>query len=935
MARFLRQHEAINDKQLRTTVKLLGTLLGNVIKTHAGKEVYNAVEKLRKGFIGLRENENSVKHDQLIKYIGKLNRNTLTDVIRSYSKYFALVNVTEEAFQHISRERHLKSGYESWDGSFDSTLREFIDQKINGQDLQELLRHLKYIPVFTAHPTEAKRRSEMHLMRRIFSMILELQQYKGQSIKKEELLEKLESEILILWKTDEVRLKKPTVIDEVENGLYYFRTSLFKAIPQIYRDLEKAIYRKYQDDPINNEIEVPSFIRFGSWIGGDRDGNPFVTPEVTCQAVYMHAETVITEYIELTKELSKYLTHSIQHTDLSKAFLESLAMDDKYSKDAHYNSTQDFIKEPYRRKLKFMEFRLNQSLKTIRDYKNKSGYKEREHAYKNEQELLKDLYLIRDSLAHDKDEKLIDFGLKDLIRLVETFGFFLVNLDIREESTKHSNAIHEIINLLTNKDYLSLDENNRMIILESIIRSDFKIDSIYKKLSKETKTVVDVFLTMVKLRKEISEEAFGHYIISMTHEASHILEVLAIAKLTGMVAKNVKKGWVSSVKISPLFETIDDLSRISPILEKLLDNDLYKEILKNIKNRQEIMLGYSDSCKDGGILSSSWSLYKAQKEITEISKKYSIECRMFHGRGGTVGRGGGPTHNAIIAQPDGTVNGMIKITEQGEVLSYKYASYETAVYELEMAIGGLMKASQHIVSEESKADNVIEKSMELMSQKGEEHYRELTDNTPGLIDYFYEATPVQELGQLNIGSRPSHRNTGDRSKQSIRAIPWVFGWSLSRHTLPAWYGLGSAIKQVLDDDEKNLSLLQNMYKKWPYFNVLLDNIRMALAKADLNIAKDYSELAEDQKSAKIIIDKIQREYHLTKKLLLKITNTSELLSALSPISLSIHRRMPYLDPLNYIQVKLLKECRKNNNQDLFDPLLRSIHAIAKGMKNTG
>ena len=935
MARFLRQHEAINDKQLRTTVKLLGTLLGNVIKTHAGKEVYNAVEKLRKGFIGLRENENSVKHDQLIKYIGKLNRNTLTDVIRSYSKYFALVNVTEEAFQHISRERHLKSGYESWDGSFDSTLREFIDQKINGQDLQELLRHLKYIPVFTAHPTEAKRRSEMHLMRRIFSMILELQQYKGQSIKKEELLEKLESEILILWKTDEVRLKKPTVIDEVENGLYYFRTSLFKAIPQIYRDLEKAIYRKYQDDPINNEIEVPSFIRFGSWIGGDRDGNPFVTPEVTCQAVYMHAETVITEYIELTKELSKYLTHSIQHTDLSKAFLESLAMDDKYSKDAHYNSTQDFIKEPYRRKLKFMEFRLNQSLKTIRDYKNKSGYKEREHAYKNEQELLKDLYLIRDSLAHDKDEKLIDFGLKDLIRLVETFGFFLVNLDIREESTKHSNAIHEIINLLTNKDYLSLDENNRMVILESIIRSDFKIDSIYKKLSKETKTVVDVFLTMVKLRKEISEEAFGHYIISMTHEASHILEVLAIAKLTGMVAKNDKKGWVSSVKISPLFETIDDLSRISPILEKLLDNDLYKEILKNTKNRQEIMLGYSDSCKDGGILSSSWSLYKAQKEITEISKKYSIECRMFHGRGGTVGRGGGPTHNAIIAQPDGTVNGMIKITEQGEVLSYKYASYETAVYELEMAIGGLMKASQHIVSEESKADNVIEKSMELMSQKGEEHYRELTDNTPGLIDYFYEATPVQELGQLNIGSRPSHRNTGDRSKQSIRAIPWVFGWSLSRHTLPAWYGLGSAIKQVLDDDEKNLSLLQNMYKKWPYFNVLLDNIRMALAKADLNIAKDYSELAEDQKSAKIIIDKIQREYHLTKKLLLKITNTSELLSALSPISLSIHRRITYLDPLNYIQVKLLKECRKNNNQDLFDPLLRSIHAIAKGMKNTG
>ena len=935
MARFLRQHEAITDRQLRTTVKLLGTLLGRVIKTQAGKKVYNAVEKLRKGFIGLRDNDNTSKHDQLIRYISKLDRKTLTDVIRSYSKYFALANVTEEAFQHIYRERRLKSGYDSWDGSFDSTLRDFISQNINKGDLQELLNHLKYIPVFTAHPTEAKRRSEMHLMRRIFSMILELQQYKGQSIKKEELLEKLESEILILWKTDEVRLKKPTVIDEVENGLYYFRTSLFKAIPQIYRDLEKAVSRTYDNSPNEKMIDVPSFIRFGSWIGGDRDGNPFVTSDVTSQAVYMHAETAIIEYIERTKELSKYLTHSIQHTNLSQEFLDSLTLDNKYAEDAFHGNSQDFIKEPYRRKLKFMEFRLTESLKIVKDYKNKKELKKRIHAYNNEQQLLKDLYLIRDSLTYDNDEKLIDFGLKDLIRLVETFGFFLVNLDIREESTKHSNAINEIMSKLTNQEYLSLDEGKRVISLESLIESDFQIDSIYEKLSEETKKVVDVFLTMVKLREQISEEAFGHYIISMTHEASHVLEVLAIAKLSGMVKKDTEKGWVSSIKVSPLFETIDDLSRISHILENLLDNKLYSQILKNSENQQEIMLGYSDSCKDGGILSSSWSLYKAQKEITEISNKYSIECRMFHGRGGTVGRGGGPTHNAIVAQPAGTVNGMIKITEQGEVLSHKYASYETAVYELEMAIGGLMKASQHLVSDNLKTDVVIEKNMELMSQKGEEHYRELTDNTQGLIDYFYEATPVQELGQLNIGSRPSHRNTSDRSKNSIRAIPWVFGWSLSRHTLPAWYGLGSAIEKILADDKKNLTLLQNMYKKWPYFNVLLDNIRMALAKADLNIARDYSELAEDQKSARIIIAKIEEEYVRTKELLLKITDTNELLSSTSHVSLSIHRRMPYLDPLNYIQVRLLKECRKNNNEDLFDPLLRTIHAIAKGMKNTG
>ena len=935
MAKFLRQHEAITDRQLRTTIKLLGTLLGRVIKTQAGKQVYNAVEKLRKGFIGLRENKNTSKHDQLIRYIGKLNKNTLTDVIRSYSKYFALANVAEEAFQHINRERRLKSGYDSWEGSFDSTLKDFVNQKINKGDLQKLLDHLKYIPVFTAHPTEAKRRSEMHLMRRIFSMILELQQYKGQSIKKEELLEKLESEILILWKTDEVRLKKPTVIDEVENGLYYFRTSLFKAVPQIYGDLEKAVSRKYKDNPDMKKIVVPSFIRFGSWIGGDRDGNPFVTSDVTCQAVYMHAETIITEYIERTKELSKYLTHSIQHTDLSKDFLDSLSKDDELSEEVFNDNAQDFIKEPYRRKLKFIEFRLTESLKIIRDYKNKNPEQKRVHAYQSEHEFLNDLYLIRDSLIYDKDEKLVGFQLKDLIRLVETFGFFLVNLDIREESTKHSNAIHEIIGVLTKEDYLSLNENKRINCLESLIKSDSDIDSIYMTLSDDTKKVVDVFLTMVKLRKQISEEAFGHYIISMTHEASHVLEVLALAKLSGMIKKDKDKGWTSDIKVSPLFETIDDLSRINDILESLLNNPLYAEILTNSNNRQEIMLGYSDSCKDGGILSSSWSLYKAQKEIIQIANKYSIECRMFHGRGGTVGRGGGPTHNAIVAQPAGTVNGMIKITEQGEVLSYKYASYETAVYELETAIGGLMKASQHLVTKDLKTDNVIEKNMELMSKKGEEHYRQLTDKTPGLIDYFYEATPVQELAQLNIGSRPSHRNTTDRSKQSIRAIPWVFGWSLSRHTLPAWYGLGSALQKILNSDEKNLNLLKNMYKKWPYFRVLLANIRMALAKADLNIARDYSELVKDQKSAKFIISQIEDEYNLTKKLLLKITETDDLLLSGSSVSLSIHRRMPYLDPLNYIQVKLLKECRKNDNEDLFDPLLRTIHAIAKGMKNTG
>tara|TARA_Y100000741_G_scaffold101476_1_gene75495 strand:- start:84 stop:1127 length:1044 start_codon:yes stop_codon:yes gene_type:complete len=347
------------------------------------------------------------------------------------------------------------------------------------------------------------------------------------------------------------------------------------------------------------------------------------------------------------------------------------------------------------------------------------------------------------------------------------------------------------------------------------------------------------------------------------------------------------------------------------------------------------MLGYSDSCKDGGILASSFGLYEAQQEIIEISNKYGVECKIFHGRGGTVGRGGGPTHNSILAQPAKTVNGKIKITEQGEVLSYKYAQYETACYELEMAIGGLIKASQHIVVEQKSDTSDFEKVMKDMTKKGEDAYRDLTDKTPGLTDYFYEATPVQELGELNIGSRPSHRAIGERSRYSIRAIPWVFGWSLSRHTLPAWYGLGSAMNKIYK--ENGIEVLQKMYKEWPFFRMMIDNIGQAIAKADLAIAKDYATLAKDQKASNNIIKKIEDEYNLTEQLMLQITKSERLLEDNKKLALSLYRRKPYMDPLNYIQVMLLRKHRNatSHEESIFNPLLRTIHAIAAGLRNTG
>ena len=933
MSEFLKTFDKLNDAQLRSSVKLLGKLLGNIIKSHAGDKVYIAVEKLRKGFINLRKDNNQIKHDQLIRYIGKLDPITLKNVIRSFSKYFALVNVAEEAYQHINRTDRLKSGFDSWEGSFDQTLRECKASDMDDTQLESLINSLRYIPVFTAHPTEAKRRSKLEAMRRIFNTILELQSYKGQSIKREELIDELQAEILILWRTDEVRLRKPTVLDEVENGLYYFRTSLFRAIPEVYRDLEKAIKRVYHTD----NIKVPSFIRFGSWIGGDRDGNPFVTPDITREAVYMHAETALHEYMRRAQKLSTLLTHSSGLTTPSDEFLSSSKDDDKYFQGAFEDTTQDFAKEPYRRKLKIIRYRLKERLNVIKQLKNKNNIKS-PHAYNSEKELLNDLYLIKDSLISDNDNILNDFGLNDFIRLVETFGFYLVNLDIREESTNHTNAISEILKNHGNKEYDQLNESSRISSLENVIKSDLTLDDIYTSLSDETKKVLDVFTVMKELRNEVSEHAFGNYVISMTHHASHVFEVLALAKLCGLIS--FKDGKLSSsIQVTPLFETIDDLTRIEEILEDLFSNDTYKNLIGSYKNSklQEVMLGYSDSCKDGGILSSSWSLYKAQQQVLDISKKYQIECRLFHGRGGTVGRGGGPTHNAILAQPNKTVRGMIKITEQGEVLSYKYAVPQSASYELELAISGLIKASKHLVIDDTVCTNNFEEIMSEMSLVGEKKYRDLTDDKEGIMDYFYEATPVQELAELNIGSRPSHRKKTQRSKYSIRAIPWVFGWSLSRHTLPAWYGLGSALNKMVTSDQSSMDKLKMMYSEWPFFRVLLDNIQMALAKSDLGIARDYSLLVKDRNAANQIIDDIEKEFESTVQTLLRIVGSDQLLSDNTKLSLSLSRRQPYLDPLNYIQVMLLKAHREIPDEDTvnLDPLLRTIHAIATGMKNTG
>ncbi len=936
---------ASTDKQLRARVKLFGNLLGNVLLANTDAKVYDAVEKLRTGFIELHKEEDSEKRQQLMSLIESLDEDTLNQVVRAFSTYFSLVNVAEEASQLQLRRRQLRTGGELWIGSFDSALRDFIDMGMSAERLQTLLDRLTYIPVITAHPTEAKRRSILYALRRIFLTNDKLSDTRLGKAQRQAVIDELETHIHILWRTDEVRENKPQVRDEIKNGIYYFKESLFDAVPVVYRNLEERIRDHYP----TAQITVPSFLKFGSWIGGDRDGNPNVKPETTELALRLQSRTTLQEYIRRLNDAFKHLTHSDQFCTTSREFTESLNKDENMRFDIFINNPLAYTHSPYQRKIAFMRHRIQQNLDKTRALiadatADVSNYT---HAYTSEDEFLDDLMLIRDSLDSDGDHKIADIALTDLIRLVESFGFYLMHLDVRQESTRHTDIVAQILKLSnTHNEYDSLDESVRIKLLSELIENQCSgIEFDRSLLNDANKETLAVFEVIAKMHGEISKRAFGEYVISMTHQASHVLEVLMLASLVGLAGK-VKDEWFCNIRISPLFETIEDLNHIESVLSHLYDDETYRTLLAASGNLQEVMLGYSDSCKDGGILASSWQLYEAQQKAMKLADAHQIDCRLFHGRGGTIGRGGGPTHESILSQPEGTVHGQIKFTEQGEVLSNKYSNPETAVYELTLGVTGLMLASRYQILPGSST--ATEENMSIMREimaYGENSYRQLTDHTEGFLDYFYEATPVSEIGLMNIGSRPSHRKPGDRSKSSVRAIGWVFGWAQARHTLPAWYGIGTALYQWIRDDgvenqEKRLQKLQSMYENWPYFRALLSNTEMALYKADINTAKEYSELCVSPETGQRIFEMIRDEHDRTLEITLKVSNMTRLLDDIPPLALSLMRRDPYLDPLNHIQVKLLKRYRDESLSDeerakWLNPLLRSINAIAAGMRNTG
>lgn len=927
-----------DDKELRRSIRLLGSVLARVLKNQTQPEIAQMAEQLQHRFADLFRDGSQPQPLKLLESSEGLDPESIGEVVRVFNRYFSLLNIAEESHYLRIRRRQAERGGHYWAGSFHDTLLRLKESGVTADKLQILLNQLLYLPVITAHPTEAKRRTIKSALRNIFltQEALANKSAKGYFRKRE--LERLQCQIQLLWRTDEVRTRKLGVADEIEAGLFYFSLSLFQATVAVYRNFERSLRDVYGEEAAKT-IHIPSFLRFGSWIGGDRDGNPNVTSETTVLALRLQAQTILQEYIRRLDQLRGQLSHSDGLCELSAAFVSGLEADRAMLGAAVAGLEKPYLQEPYRHKLALMKYRMECTLMQVQQHLSGEPELPNRHAYPSINAFLHDLQLIDASLRGDGDGAIANLELHDLIRLAETFGFHLMQLDVRQESGRHTEAVADILAAALGVDYRALDENQRLELLSEAILAPGGLIFDAATLPASSCETLETFEVIARMRREIGSDCFGKYVISMTHNASHIMEVMLLAAQSGLVGR-IGGRWHCHIGVSPLFETIDDLNRIEEVLSRLFDTRIYRELLHSSGNSQEIMLGYSDSCKDGGILASVWGLSRAQRQIVAICDQYGINCLLFHGRGGTVGRGGGPTHEAILAQPPDTVRGKIKFTEQGEVLFYRYNNMETAIYELTMGVTGLLKASVSLVQPVQR-DRIEDLAvMDELAQIGEKSYRELTERTPGFLDYFYEATPVGEIGGLNIGSRPSHRKKEDRSKNSVRAIGWVFSWAQSRQTFPAWYGIGLSLSTWSAEKQERLETLRQMYQHWPFFRNLLSNAQMALSKSDMQIAREYASLCVDVDTGTRVHGLIADEYRRCVELILAITQTDRLLAENPELADSLHRRAAYLGPLNYLQVFLLQRLRESTTDNAAEnpwmkPLLRSINAIAAGMRNTG
>ncbi|MDF2789878.1 MAG: phosphoenolpyruvate carboxylase, partial [Neobacillus sp.] len=847
----------VNDSSLplRRDVKLLGQILGEILVSHGGTELFDKVEKIRLMCKTLRTHFDNEIYSELKEEIANLNKPMRRQVIRAFSMYFHLINIAEQNHR-IRRRRQYQLEDDSvvQPDSIESAILSLKENNINEDMIQEVLNKLSLELVITAHPTEAAKRSILEIQQRIAVVLKKLDHPLLTKRERSKLEESLFNEVTILWQTDELRHNKPSVLDEVRNGLYYFDQTLFEVLPEIHREVEICLEKNYSE----KQWDVPNFLRFGSWIGGDRDGNPNVTPEITWETLHKQRKLVLKKYKNVLVDLMKRYSHSTTRVEVSDELIQSLEVEeDKYLTDDMKWPVEG---EVYRRKFAIIIERLKQVGKS-------------DLGYHSAEELLEDLYIVKRSLNNHHPAAHELKTIQKLIRQVQLFGFHLATLDIRNHSGEHEAAMTEILRKVQISDnYAQLSEEEKVKILESILMDPRPLLLLNEDYSPETQQMIQVFQMISNAHKVFGKRSISVYLVSMTKSASDLLEVLVMAKEAGIYRLHADGTVESQLNVAPLLETIDDLTAGPKIMETLFQMPVYRNHLKVMNDQQEIMLGYSDGSKDGGTLTANWKLYKAQLEIHEMANKYHIGLKFFHGRGGSLGRGGGPLNKSLLSQPAETIGDGVKITEQGEVLSSRYLLEDIAYRSLEQATSTLMLATAH-VSKEAEPGNLRdegwESAIEEISSAALKKYQSLVFGDSDFLTYFNEATPLRELGDLNIGSRPMSRKNRGRF-EDLRAIPWVFAWTQSRQLLPAWYAAGTGLESYALKSDQNLQQLQQMYEKWPFFRSTIDNLQMALMKADITTAKEYLLLVEDQKIAERIFSNILEEYERTKAILLKI-----------------------------------------------------------------
>jgi phosphoenolpyruvate carboxylase len=888
-------------------------------------------------------------------------------------------------------------------GTFTTLFPQLFQLNVPPQQIQRLITHLDVQLVFTAHPTEIVRHTIRDKQRRVVQLLQQLDAAEkisfndrhstgnssdlnsfsedapkscstggGYPWEVEELQSRLLEEIRLWWRTDELHQFKPSVLDEVDYALHYFQEVIFDAIPHLFKRFKYALANTFP------WLEPPSrnFCRFGSWVGGDRDGNPSVTPEITWQTACYQRNIILERYIKSIKQLINLLSLSLHWSDVLPDLLESLEYEQSQLSEVYDKLALRYRQEPYRLKLAYVQKRLENT--RDRNLVLSKGEKiTNEHsapAYQSGEEFLAELRLIERNLT---ETGLSCRELENLICQVEIFGFNLTHLDIRQESTRHSDTLNEILEYLgvLQVPYNELSEEERVAWLTAELKTRRPLIPAELPFSEKTNDVIQTLRVVRSLQQEFGQKICQTYIISMCREVSDVLEVLLLAKEAGLYDPGTAVG---TIQVVPLFETVEDLRRSTSIMSQLFALPLYRALLAGgfaavnqdgettgqeetrtipsplasqlTPNLQEVMLGYSDSNKDSGFLSSNWEIHKAQKSLQTVAEAHGVALRIFHGRGGSVGRGGGPAYDAILAQPGHSINGRIKITEQGEVLASKYSLRDLALYNLETITTAVIQASLLRTGfDDIKPWNEI---MEELAARSRKHYRALIYEQPDFIDFFHQVTPIEEISQLQISSRPARRPSGKKDLSSLRAIPWVFSWTQTRFLLPSWYGVGTALQEFLNEEpEEHLKLLRYFYIKWPFFKMVISKAEMTLAKVDLQMARHYvEELSEPEDKSRLfkVFEQIASEYYLTRNLVLQITGHQRLLDGDPTLQRSVQLRNGTIVPLGFIQVSLLKRLRQARNNvtsgvihsryskgELLRGALLTINGIAAGMRNTG